>query len=292
MNLRSGWMVLAAMSVIEPVSSRAVRADAAIAIADWGIAGAANGPSRRHAAELAVEECRRNGGRNCRPVASVEQGCIAIAVSAVPAYLPHASLATSWSQDEAKREARRKCSQEDGGYRCKIDASACDQHVADARPTVCDREDHEVSCPHPDGVRADPPAKEATETHVPETHLPGTHVPETHVPETHLPETHVPETHVTDSRTRAALTECQQKAVPRQAGEYACGDEAARNLFIAMSYEKIEPTITTTTEGTLLKRALPSGIVTCWFAIEQYTAKEHLPLDQYECRIKRKLSEW
>jgi Domain of unknown function (DUF4189) len=282
MNLRSGWVVLAAMSVIEPVSSRAVRADAAIAIADWGIAGAASGPSRRHAAELAVEECRRNGGRNCRPVASVEQGCIAIAVSSVRAYLPHASLATSWSQDEAQREARRKCSQEDGGYRCRIDASACDQHLADARPAACDRENHGLSCPRSDGVRADPPAKEATEPHVPETH----------VPETHGPETHGPETHVTDSRTRAALNECQQKAVPRQAGEYACGDEAARNLFIAMSYEKIEPTITTTTEGTLLKRALPSGIVTCWFAIEQYTAKEHLPLDQYECRIKRKLSEW
>ena len=61
MNLRSGWVVLAAMSVIEPVSSRAVRADAAIAIADWGIAGAASGPSRRHAAELAVEEINQTG---------------------------------------------------------------------------------------------------------------------------------------------------------------------------------------------------------------------------------------
>lgn len=262
MNLRNAWVVLAVTSAIQPVGSRAVRADAAIAIAEGGIAGAASGPSRRHAAELAVEECRRKGGTNCQPVASVEEGCIAIAVSAVPAYLPHASLATSWSQDEAKREATRRCSQEDGGYRCRADASACDRHVADARPS---------------DVRAAPPAKEATDTRVPATHD---------------PETHVPETHVTDSRTRAALNECQQKAVPREAGEYACGDEAARNLFIAMSYEKIEPTIATTTEGTLLKRALPSGIVTCWFAIEQYTAKEHLPLNQYECRIKHKLSEW
>jgi hypothetical protein len=257
MNLRNAWVVLAVMYAIQPVGSRAVRADAAIAIAEGGIAGAASGPSRRHAAELAVEECRRKGGTNCQPVASVEEGCIAIAVSAVPAYLPHASLATSWSQDEAKREATRKCSQEDGGYHCRADASACDRHVADARPG---------------DVRAAPPAKEATETRVPATH--------------------VPETHVTDSRTRAALNECQQKAVPREAGEYACGDEAARNLFIAMSYERIEPTIATTTEGTLLKRALPSGIATCWFAIEQYTAKEHLPLNQYECRIKHKLSEW
>ena len=252
-NIHKGWVVLAAISAIEPMSSRTVRADAAVAIAEWGIAGAASGPSRRHAAELAVEECRRQGGTNCRPVASVEQGCIAIAVSAVSVRLPHVGLATSWSQDAARREARRKCSQEDGGYGCRSDASACDQHVADARPTN-------------DVVRADPPAKGATEPHVTETR-------------------------VIDARTQAAMNECQQKAVPREAGEYACNDAVARNLFIAMSYEKIEPTVTTTTAGTLLKRAAPSGTVTCWFAIEQYTEKEHLPVDQYECRIKHKLNE-
>jgi Domain of unknown function (DUF4189) len=253
MNVRTGWIVLAAASAIGPVSSRAVRADAAIAIAEWGIAGAASGPSRRHAAELAVEECRRKGGTNCQPVASVEDGCIAIAFSAVAVRLPYVGLATSWSRDGAKREARRKCSQEDRGYGCRTDASACDQHVADARPAN-------------DVVRADPPARGATEAHVTDNH-------------------------VIDSRTQTALHECQQKAVPREAGEYACGDAVARNLFIAMSYEKIEPTITTTTAGTLLKRASPSGNVTCWFAIEQYTEKEHLPLDQYECRIKHKLSD-
>ena len=264
MNVRTGWVLLAAVSAIEPVSSRAVRADAAIAIADWGITGAASGPSRRHAAELAVEECRRKGGTNCQPVASVEEGCIAIAVSPVRARLPHSGLATSWSRDAAKREAQRKCSQEDGAYECKIDAYACDQHVADARPTSRDpgeREGHGLSGPRPDVVRTDPLAKDA------------------------------PQTHVIDSRTQAALNECQKKAVSRETGEYACGDAVARNLFIAMSYEKIEPTIATTTEGTLLKRALPSGVATCWFAIEQYTEKEHIPIDQYECRIKHKLSE-
>jgi hypothetical protein len=254
MNVRTGWVLLAAVCAIEPVSSRAVRADAAIAIADWGITGAASDPSRRHAAELAVEECRHKGGTNCQPVASVEEGCIAIAVSPVRARLPHSGLATSWSRDAAKREAQRKCSQEDGAYDCKIDAYACDQHVAEARPTSRDG----LSGPRPDAVRTDPPAKDATQTHV------------------------------IDSRTQAALNECQKKAVSRETGEYACGDEVARNLFIAMSYEKIEPTIATTTEGTLLKRALPSGGVTCWFAIEQYTEKEHIPIDQYECRIKHK----
>lgn len=262
MNVRTGWVLLAAVSAIEPVNSRAVRADAAIAIADWGVTGAASDPSRRHAAELAVEECRRKGGTNCQPVASVEEGCIAIAVSPVRARLPHSGLATSWSRDAAKREAQRKCSQEDGAYDCKIDAYACDQHVADARPTSRDRgEGLGLSGPRPDVVRADPLAKDATQTHV------------------------------IDSRTQAALKECQKKAVSRETGEYACGDEVARNLFIAMSYEKIEPTIATTTEGTLLKRALPSGVATCWFAIEQYTEKEHIPIDQYECRIKHKLSE-
>jgi len=262
MNVRTGWVLLAVVSAVEPVNSRAVRADAAIAIADWGVTGAASDPSRRHAAELAVEECRRKGGTNCQPVASVEEGCIAIAVSPVRARLPHSGLATSWSRDAAKREAQRKCSQEDGAYECKIDAYACDQHVADARPTSRDRgEGHGLSGPRPDGVRTDPLAKDATQTHV------------------------------IDSRTQAALNECQKKAVSRQTGEYACGDEVARNLFIAMSYEKIEPTIATTTEGTLLKRALPSGVATCWFAIEQYTEKEHIPIDQYECRIKHKLSE-
>ena len=246
MNIHQGWVVLAAISVIEPMSSRAVRADAAVAIAEWGIAGAASGPSRRHAAELAVEECRRQGGTNCRPFASVEQGCIAIAVSAVSVRLPHTGLATSWSQDAARREARRKCSQEDGGYGCRTDASACDQHVANARPAN-------------DVVRAEPPVKGATEA--------------------------------MDARTQAALHECQQKAVPREGGEYACSDAVARKLFIAMSYEKIEPTISTTTAGMLLKRASPSGNVTCWFAIEQYTEKEHLAVDQYECRIKHKLND-
>jgi len=264
MNVRTGWVLLAAVSAIEPVSSRAVRADAAIAIADWGITGAASGPSRRHAAELAVEECRRKGGTNCQPVASVEEGCIAIAVSPVRARLPHSGLATSWSRDAAKREAQRKCSQEDGAYECKIDAYACDQHVADARPTSRDpgeREGHGLSGPRPDAVRTDPPGKDAAETHV------------------------------IDSRTQAALNECQKKAVSRETGEYACTNEVARNLFIAMSYEKIEPTIATTTEGTLLKRALPSGVATCWFAIEQYTEKEHVAIDQYECRLKHKRSE-
>jgi hypothetical protein len=269
MNVRTGCVLLAAVSAIEPVSSRAVRADAAIAIADWGIAGAASDPSRRHAAELAVEECRRKGGTNCQPVASVEEGCIAIAVSPVPVRLPHSSLATSWSRDAAKREAQRKCSQEDGAYDCKIDAYACDQRVADARPTSRDRgerEDHGFSGPRPDVVRTDPPAKDGTQTRVTEMH-------------------------VIDSRTQAALNECQKKAVSRETGEYACTNEVARNLFIAMSYEKIEPTIATTTEGTLLKRALPSGGATCWFAIEQYTEKEHVAIDQYECRLKHKRSE-
>jgi hypothetical protein len=260
MNVRTGWVLLAAVSTIEPVGSRAVRADAAIAIADWGIAGAASDPSRRHAAELAVEECRRKGGTNCQPVASVEEGCIAIAVSPVPVRLPHSGLATSWSRDAAKREAQRKCSQEDGAYDCKIDAYACDQHVADTRDRG-EREGHGFSGPRPDVVRADPAAKDATETHA------------------------------IDSRTQAALNECQKKAVSRETGEYACTDQVARNLFIAMSYEKIEPTVATTTEGTLLKRALPSGGATCWFAIEQYTEKEHVPIDQYECRLKHKLSE-
>jgi hypothetical protein len=268
MNVRRGWVVVAAVLALQPVSSRTVRADAAIAIADGGVAGAANGPSRRQAARLAVEECRRKGGTNCQPVASVEEGCIAIAISSAPVSYPHIGVATSWTREAAKSEARRKCSQEDGAYRCRIDVSACDQHDVDARPAICDgREDHGLSCPRPDDVRGDPPAKEASETRPAETHI-------------------------TDPRTQTALYECQQKAVPRESGEYACIDDPARTLFVAMSYEKIEPTIITTAEGMLLKRTSPSGIVACWLAIEQYTAKEHLPVDQYECRIKHKLSDW
>jgi hypothetical protein len=268
MNVSRGWVVLAAMLALEPVSSRTVRADAAIAIADWGIAGAGSGPSRREAAKLAVEECRRKGGTNCQPVASVEEGCIAIVISSNPVGYPHIDVATSWSRDAAKREARRKCVQEYGSYRCRIDVSACDDHDADARPASCDRgEGHGLSCPRPDDGRAEPSAKEA-------------------------PETRPAEAHIIDSRTQTALFDCQQKAVPRESGEIACSDDVARNLFVAMSYEKIEPTVTTTAEGTLLKRTSPSGIVTCWLAIEQYTAKEHLPMDQYECRIRHKLSEW
>jgi hypothetical protein len=268
MNVRRGWVVLAAALALQPVSSRTVRADAAIAIADGGIAGAGNGPSRRQAARLAVDECRRKGGINCQPVASVEEGCIAIAISSAQVSYPHIGMATSWSRDAAKSEARRKCSQEDGAYRCRIDVSACDQRDVDAQPASCDRrEDHGFSCPRPEGVRADPPVKEPTETHPAETHI-------------------------VDMRTQTALYECQQKAVPRESGEYACSDDAARSLFVAMSYEKIEPTITTTAEGMLLKRTSPSGIVTCWLAVEQYTAKEHLAVDQYECRIKHKLSDW
>jgi Domain of unknown function (DUF4189) len=270
MNVRKGWVVLAAISAMELVGSRTVRADAAIAIADWGIAGAASGSSRQHAATLAVEECRRKGGMNCRPVASVEEGCIAIAISSAPVCFPHTGVATSWSRDMAKREAQRKCSQEYGTYRCRIDASACDQHDVDARPAICDRgdrEDHRFSCTRPDDAHVDPPVKQVAEARPTETHI-------------------------VDPRTQTALYDCQQKAAARESGEYACSGDTARNLFVAMSYEKIEPTIVTTTEGMLLKRTSPSGIVTCWLAVEQYTAKEHLPVDQYECRIKHKLSDW
>ena len=269
MNVRRGWTVLAALSAIAPAGSHTVRADAAIAIADWGIAGAASSPSRRQAAELAVEECRRKGGTNCQPVASVAEGCIAMVISSVELPLPRIGVATSWSRDGAIREARRKCSEESGAYRCSIDVSACDQHDADARPAICDRGergDHGPSCSRPDAVRANAPKEET--------------------------ETQPTATHIIDARTQAALSDCQKKAVLRATGEHACSDDAARNLFVAMSYEKIAPTITTTSEGTLLKRASPGGMVTCWLAIEQYTEKEHLPVDQYECRIKHRLSEW
>jgi hypothetical protein len=275
MNIQRGWAVLAAISVIQLASNSAARADAAIAIGDWGVAGAGTGQTRQHAARLAVENCRGRGGIHCQAVATVEDGCIAVAVSSVPVCLPPIGVGTSWSREMARREARRRCARGYDGYRCRIDVCVCgpievEERSDPVRPPPCEREVREgrtASCP------------------------PSVTAPAEEVPSGRTQSRPV-ETAIKDDRTKTALYNCQQKATTRELGELVCGDDPARDLFVAMSYENIAADISTTSDGTRITRKSPSGLVTCTRTLEQYTGNIRTSVDKYECRLQRKFSEW